>query len=276
MLRQLHEVHPRRSWLHRRQFRRSARRDHSRANTVRHRIAGLGPIAEAGFVAAELIDRAVAAVEDRGELLATPHGGRLFDGGFQVSRALHALGHRVLAIDSSLTMSRAAAAYPVGPVPAVVADAARLPLASGRLGRRPEQRGKKKLGPRARRPVPARMSGERLSPVLLERRRYTEQCLPQTLPNGEHHDKIYFSKYARIWSCEPDACRCARTRETRPRGSLLPSGDVSRSRSSHRSHLSWLRLAVAEHVAVGDYFWHPRRYTAKDGRRKSARPATSI
>jgi hypothetical protein len=39
--------------------------DHTWAGAVRHRIAGLGPIAEAGLVAAGLLDRAVAAVEDR-------------------------------------------------------------------------------------------------------------------------------------------------------------------------------------------------------------------
>jgi SAM-dependent methyltransferase len=49
----------------------------------------------------------------------------------RVSRDLKALGHRVLAIDLSLAMSRAAAAHPGAPVPAVVADAARLPLANG-------------------------------------------------------------------------------------------------------------------------------------------------
>jgi SAM-dependent methyltransferase len=49
----------------------------------------------------------------------------------RVSRALRALGHRVLAIDLSLAMTRAAATHPEQPVPAVVADATRLPLASG-------------------------------------------------------------------------------------------------------------------------------------------------
>jgi SAM-dependent methyltransferase len=49
----------------------------------------------------------------------------------RVSRDLRALGHRVLAIDLSLAMSRAAATHPVAPVPAVVADAAWLPLATG-------------------------------------------------------------------------------------------------------------------------------------------------
>lgn len=48
----------------------------------------------------------------------------------RVSRDLRALGHRVLAIDLSLAMSRAAATHPSDPVPAVVADAARLPLAT--------------------------------------------------------------------------------------------------------------------------------------------------
>jgi SAM-dependent methyltransferase len=50
----------------------------------------------------------------------------------RVSRDLRTLGHRVLAIDLSLTMGRAAATHPAAPVPAVVADAARLPLATGR------------------------------------------------------------------------------------------------------------------------------------------------
>ena len=49
----------------------------------------------------------------------------------RVSRELQALGHRVLAIDRSLTMSRSAAAHPAEPVPAIVADAANLPLATG-------------------------------------------------------------------------------------------------------------------------------------------------
>jgi SAM-dependent methyltransferase len=49
----------------------------------------------------------------------------------RVSRDLRTLGHRVLAIDLSLTMGRAAATHPAAPVPAVVADAARLPLATG-------------------------------------------------------------------------------------------------------------------------------------------------
>jgi SAM-dependent methyltransferase len=49
----------------------------------------------------------------------------------RVSRDLRALGHRVLAIDLSLAMTRAAATHPEQPVPAVVADATRLPLASG-------------------------------------------------------------------------------------------------------------------------------------------------
>ncbi len=48
----------------------------------------------------------------------------------RVSRDLQALGHRVLAVDLSLAMSRAAATHPADPVPAVVADAARLPLAT--------------------------------------------------------------------------------------------------------------------------------------------------
>ncbi len=49
----------------------------------------------------------------------------------RVSRDLRALGHRVLAVDLSLAMSRAAATHPEEPVPAVVADATRLPLANG-------------------------------------------------------------------------------------------------------------------------------------------------
>jgi SAM-dependent methyltransferase len=49
----------------------------------------------------------------------------------RVSRDLHVLGHHVLAVDLSLAMSRAAATHPADPVPAVVADAARLPLATG-------------------------------------------------------------------------------------------------------------------------------------------------
>lgn len=46
----------------------------------------------------------------------------------RVSRELRARGHRVLAIDRSPTMVRAAATHPVEPVPAVVADAVYLPL----------------------------------------------------------------------------------------------------------------------------------------------------
>jgi SAM-dependent methyltransferase len=49
----------------------------------------------------------------------------------RVSRDLRALGHRALAVDLSLTMTRAAATHSEDPVPAVVADATRLPLASG-------------------------------------------------------------------------------------------------------------------------------------------------
>ena len=49
----------------------------------------------------------------------------------RVSRELQALGHRVLAVDRSLPMSRSAAAHPVDPVPAIVGDAAALPLAAG-------------------------------------------------------------------------------------------------------------------------------------------------
>jgi len=49
----------------------------------------------------------------------------------RVSRDLRALGHRVLAIDLSLAMIRAATTHPAAPVPAVVADAVRLPLPTG-------------------------------------------------------------------------------------------------------------------------------------------------
>jgi ubiquinone/menaquinone biosynthesis C-methylase UbiE len=49
----------------------------------------------------------------------------------RVSRELQGLGHRVLAIDRSPAMSRAAAAHPKEPVPALVADATKLPLATG-------------------------------------------------------------------------------------------------------------------------------------------------
>lgn len=49
----------------------------------------------------------------------------------RVSRDLQASGHRVLAADLSLTMSRAAATHPDRPVPAVVANATRLPVAAG-------------------------------------------------------------------------------------------------------------------------------------------------
>jgi aminoglycoside phosphotransferase (APT) family kinase protein len=71
--------------------------DHTWADTVRRRIADLEPIAEAGLVAAALFDRAVAAVEDRRELLATPHGGRLLHGDFH-PRHVYALGGRITAI----------------------------------------------------------------------------------------------------------------------------------------------------------------------------------
>ncbi|MGW7684751.1 class I SAM-dependent methyltransferase [Kribbella sp. NPDC054772] len=46
----------------------------------------------------------------------------------RVSRELQARGHRVLAVDQSLTMSRSAATHPDDPVPAIVADAMNLPL----------------------------------------------------------------------------------------------------------------------------------------------------
>ena len=46
----------------------------------------------------------------------------------RVCRELQARGHRVLAVDRSLTMSRSAATHPDVPVPAVVADAVNLPV----------------------------------------------------------------------------------------------------------------------------------------------------
>jgi SAM-dependent methyltransferase len=49
----------------------------------------------------------------------------------RVSRELQALGHRVLAIDRSFAMSRAAGKQSDQPVPAIVADAAGLPVATG-------------------------------------------------------------------------------------------------------------------------------------------------
>jgi SAM-dependent methyltransferase len=49
----------------------------------------------------------------------------------RVSRDLRATGHRVLAVDLSLTMTSAAASHPTDPVPAVVADATSLPLRAG-------------------------------------------------------------------------------------------------------------------------------------------------
>ena len=49
----------------------------------------------------------------------------------RVSRDLQTLGHRVVGIDRSFAMSHSAAAHPVEPVPAIVADAAELPLATG-------------------------------------------------------------------------------------------------------------------------------------------------
>jgi SAM-dependent methyltransferase len=64
-----------------------------------------------------------------------PRPGRLTvdigSGEGRVSRDLQALGHPVLATDLSLAMSRAAGTHTTDPVPAVVADAARLPLAAG-------------------------------------------------------------------------------------------------------------------------------------------------
>jgi Phosphotransferase enzyme family len=51
--------------------------DPSWADTIERRIEGLEPIAAAGLVDAKLLDRAVATVENRRELLDTPHGGRL-------------------------------------------------------------------------------------------------------------------------------------------------------------------------------------------------------
>lgn len=49
----------------------------------------------------------------------------------RVSRDLQTLGHRVMAVDLSLAMSRAAATHPAAPVSVVVADATRLPLTTG-------------------------------------------------------------------------------------------------------------------------------------------------
>jgi SAM-dependent methyltransferase len=49
----------------------------------------------------------------------------------RVSRDLQAMGHRVLAVDLSLAMCRAAASHQAAPVPAVAADATCLPLATG-------------------------------------------------------------------------------------------------------------------------------------------------
>ncbi len=47
----------------------------------------------------------------------------------RLGRHLQELGHRVVALDASATMARAAATYPGLAVPSVVADAARLPIA---------------------------------------------------------------------------------------------------------------------------------------------------
>jgi ubiquinone/menaquinone biosynthesis C-methylase UbiE len=49
----------------------------------------------------------------------------------RLSRDLQAVGHRVLAVDLSPDMVRAAVTHPGNPVRAVVADAAGLPLATG-------------------------------------------------------------------------------------------------------------------------------------------------
>lgn len=49
----------------------------------------------------------------------------------RVSRELQDRGHRVLALDRSPTMTHAAATHPEAPVPAIVADATRLPLVTG-------------------------------------------------------------------------------------------------------------------------------------------------
>jgi SAM-dependent methyltransferase len=49
----------------------------------------------------------------------------------RLARDLRAAGHRVLAVDYSPAMARATATHPAAPVPAVVGDAARLPLATG-------------------------------------------------------------------------------------------------------------------------------------------------
>lgn len=48
----------------------------------------------------------------------------------RVSRDLVALGHRVVAVDSSPAMCHATAAHPTDPVPTVVADATQLPFAT--------------------------------------------------------------------------------------------------------------------------------------------------
>lgn len=66
--------------------------------------------------------------------LVPPPGGLTVEVGCgegRVSRDLQASGHRVLAADLSMTMSRAAASHPDRPMPAVVANATRLPLPAG-------------------------------------------------------------------------------------------------------------------------------------------------
>jgi SAM-dependent methyltransferase len=49
----------------------------------------------------------------------------------RVSRDLDALGHRVLALDASPTLARAALTHPGAPGPVLLADASRLPLRDG-------------------------------------------------------------------------------------------------------------------------------------------------
>ncbi len=71
--------------------------DRAWADTIRQRISGVGPIAAAGLVPAGLLDRAVAAVRDVGELLTASHGGRLLHGDFH-PRHVYARDGRITAI----------------------------------------------------------------------------------------------------------------------------------------------------------------------------------
>lgn len=66
-------------------------------STIGERVAGLGPIADAGLVPAGLLGRAVAAVQDRGPLLATRQGGRLLHGDFH-PRHVYARDGQITAI----------------------------------------------------------------------------------------------------------------------------------------------------------------------------------